>query len=33
MPITLPLQTMSVEEKIQLMESFWDDLCGTADSP
>ncbi len=32
MPITLPLQTMSVEEKIQVMESIWDDLCGTAGS-
>ena len=32
MPITLPLQTMSVEEKIQVMESIWKDLCGTAGS-
>jgi Putative addiction module component len=32
MPITLPLQTMSVEEKIQVMESIWDDLCDTAGS-
>jgi hypothetical protein len=32
MPITLPLQKMSVEEKIQVMESIWDDLCVTAGS-
>jgi hypothetical protein len=32
MPITLPLQTMSVEEKIRVMESIWDDLCDTAGS-
>ena len=32
MPITLPLQTMSVEEKIQVMESIWDNLCDTAGS-
>ena len=32
MPITLPLQTMSIEEKIEIMESLWDDLCGTAGS-
>ena len=32
MPITLPLQTMSIEEKIEVMESLWDDLCGTAGS-
>ena len=28
----LPLEKMSVEEKIQAMESIWDDLCGRADS-
>jgi hypothetical protein len=32
MPLTLPLQKMSVEEKIQLMEALWNDLCGTPDS-
>ncbi len=32
MPITLPLQTMSIEEKIDIMESLWDDLCDTAGS-
>jgi hypothetical protein len=32
MPITLPLQTMSVEEKMQVMESIWVDLCSTAGS-
>jgi hypothetical protein len=32
MPITLPLQTMSVEEKIQVMESIWKDLCVKAGS-
>lgn len=32
MPITLPLQTMSVEEKLEVMESIWADLCGTAGS-
>lgn len=32
MPITLPLQKMSVEEKIQVMESIWADLCDTAGS-
>ena len=26
----LPLDKMSVEEKIQAMESLWDDLCSTA---
>lgn len=26
----LPLDTMSVEEKIQAMESLWDDLCNRA---
>ena len=32
MSITLPLKKMSAEEKIQVMESIWDDLCGTAGS-
>ena len=32
MSITLPLKKMSTEEKIQVMESIWDDLCGTAGS-
>ena len=32
MSITLPLKKMSAEEKIQVMESLWDDLCGTAAS-
>jgi hypothetical protein len=27
MSSTLPLKTMSVEEKLQAMESLWDDLC------
>lgn len=27
---TLPLDKMSVEEKIQAMESLWDDLCRKA---
>ncbi len=32
MSISLPLEKMSVEEKLQAMESIWDDLCGRADS-
>lgn len=32
MSITLPLNKMSAEEKIQVMESIWDDLCSTAGS-
>ena len=32
MSITLPLKDMSAEEKIQVMESLWQDLCGTAGS-
>ena len=32
MYIILPLKKMSAEEKIQVMESIWDDLCGTAGS-
>ena len=32
MSITLPLNEMSAEEKIQVMESLWKDLCATAGS-
>jgi hypothetical protein len=32
MSITLPLKKMSAEEKIQVMESIWVDLCETAGS-
>lgn len=32
MSITLPLKKMSAEEKIQVMESIWVDLCDTAGS-
>ncbi len=32
MSITIPLEKMSIEEKIQAMESIWDDLCNRADS-
>ena len=32
MSITLQLKKMSAKEKIQVMESIWDDLCGTAGS-
>ncbi len=32
MSITLPLKNMSIEEKIQTMESIWEDLCAKADS-
>ena len=28
---TLPLDKMSVEEKIQAMESLWEDLCSRAE--
>jgi len=31
MPISLPLQAMSVEEKLQVMEAIWDDLSRHAD--
>jgi hypothetical protein len=27
---TLPLDTMSVEENLQAMESLWDDMCNRA---
>ena len=30
MASTLPLEKMSVEEKLQAMELLWDDLCGKA---
>ena len=32
MSIAKPLAEMSVEEKIQMMESLWDDLCRKPDS-
>lgn len=32
MAVTLPLDAMSIEEKMQTMESIWEDLCKTADS-
>ena len=32
MAVTLPLDKMSIEEKIQTMESIWEDLCKSADS-
>jgi len=31
MPVSLPLQAMSVEEKLQVMEAIWDDLSRHAD--
>lgn len=30
MASTLPLEQMTVEEKLQAMESLWDDLCNRA---
>jgi hypothetical protein len=30
MASTLPLEDMSVEEKLRAMELLWDDLCGKA---
>ena len=30
MASTLPLEKMTVEEKLQAMESLWDDLCNRA---
>ncbi len=30
MAITLPLEQMSVEEKLRAMELLWDDLCNEA---
>lgn len=32
MHITLPLEQMSTEEKIQAMETIWDNLCKKANS-
>ena len=32
MPISLPLDEMSAEEKVRVMESLWDDLCRRADA-
>ena len=32
MQVTLPLEKMSTEEKIQTMETLWEDLCKKADS-
>lgn len=32
MEITLPLEKMSIDEKIQAMETIWDDLCQKAGS-
>lgn len=32
MAVSVPLESMSVEEKIQVMEIIWDDLCHNADS-
>ncbi len=31
MLVSIPLQTMSVEEKLQAMETIWDDLCARAE--
>jgi Putative addiction module component len=30
MPNTIPLEKMSVKEKLQAMKSLWDDLCSKA---
>ncbi|MDB5580300.1 MAG: hypothetical protein JWR80_5476 [Bradyrhizobium sp.] len=32
MASSLPLKTMSVEEKLQAMDSLWDDLCTNAET-
>jgi hypothetical protein len=32
MRVTLSLEKMSIEEKIQTMETIWDDLCNKPDS-
>ena len=32
MASTLPLKTMSVEEKLQAMEALWDDLCSQSEA-
>jgi putative addiction module component (TIGR02574 family) len=31
MSITLPLEEMTIAEKLQTMESLWDDLCHSAE--
>lgn len=31
MAVSIPLEHMSIEEKIQAMEMMWDDLCHQAD--
>ena len=31
MSFELPLNSMTITEKIQAMEAIWSDLCGTAD--
>lgn len=33
MTISIPLKTMTVEEKIQAMEMLWDDLCHGTEEP
>ena len=32
MEISIPLDKMSIDEKIRAMETIWDDLCQKADS-
>ncbi len=32
MAISIPLESMSVEEKLQTMESIWEDLCRKSES-
>lgn len=32
MPFSIPLDKMSLEEKLQTMEAIWDDLCESAGS-
>ncbi len=32
MGVTIPLEKMTTEEKIQTMETIWDDLCQKAES-
>jgi hypothetical protein len=32
MEVALPLEKMSIKEKIQTMEAIWDDLCRKEDS-
>lgn len=32
MAIPIPLESMSVEEKLQTMESIWEDLCRKSES-